>query len=173
MRDSTSDLQSVTARIAKLEGQNRLLKRGGLTLLLLPLVLIVMGQARPSDALEAHSFVLRDSSGIKRAELAMAKEDAVLRFFDAKGLQTSSVMDGFVFLVDPEATKVAPETGYIMLSMAKGDPDIIVRDSNGFNASLGVTDSVTVRTGEQHKSTAASLTLFGSGKDGKVLWSAP
>jgi hypothetical protein len=175
MQNSTSDLTNLSARIEKLERQNRLFKRGGLALLLLPLALIVMGQARPSDTLEAHNFVLRDSGGTKRAELTMAKEDAVLRFFDSKGLQTSVVSDGLIFLVDPQHTKnLAPSVGgYVMLSVGSGEPDITVQDTQGFSAVLGVTDTVTSLTGEHHESSAASLKLLGPGKNANVLWSAP
>jgi hypothetical protein len=80
MQISTPDLQSLVTRVDKLERQNRLFKRGGLALLLAAATLILMGQARPSDTLEAHGFVLRDSSGIKRAELAVLAGGPVLRY---------------------------------------------------------------------------------------------
>ena len=51
------------------------------------------------------------------------------------------------------------------------EPLIVVNDPEGFSAQLGSVDLVTPRTGEQHKTSAASLVLFG--KDSKVLWSAP
>lgn len=44
-------------------------------------------------------------------------------------------------------------------------------DGEGFEATLGSTDLLTPSTGETHKTSAASLVLFG--KDKKVLWSAP
>lgn len=84
MQTSTPDLQSLVTRVDKLERQNRLFKRGGLALLLAAATLILMGQARPSDTLEAHSFVLSDSSGIKRAELAVLAGGPDIRFFDAR-----------------------------------------------------------------------------------------
>jgi hypothetical protein len=72
MQDLTSDIQSLAARVVKLEGQNRWLKRGACAALLLFGSVLVMGQARHlPDVIEAHSFVLRDSTGIKRAELTM------------------------------------------------------------------------------------------------------
>jgi len=59
----------------------------------------------------------------------------------------------------------------VSLGLTSLGPYVIVNDSEGFTAELGSTSLVTPRTGEQHKSSAASLVLFG--KDGKVLWSAP
>ena len=46
-----------------------------------------------------------------------------------------------------------------------------LQDKEGFGTHIGRTDLATPRTGETHKTSAASLVLFG--KDGKVLWSAP
>lgn len=182
MQSPPLDLPSLAARVEKLESQNRLLRRVGLAFLLLPLTLIVMAQAQPPRNLEAQSFVLRDSSGIKRAELSMGQEDAelrymgkddpVLRFFNSKGQQTSTVGDGIIFLIDPKKSKApSPFVGDIMLSMAGGEPSIDFGDTNGFHSFLGVTDTITTRTGEQHQTSAASITL--EGKDRKVLWSAP
>lgn len=173
MNPATPDLESLAVRMEKLEKQNRLLKRSGLALLLLPLCVALMGQAGPARTIEAQSFVLRDSNGIKRAELAMAKGDAILRFFNSKEQQTSTVSDGFIFLIDPQHTKATAEAGYVMLSMVQEEPSIIIRDTQGFSATLGVADTVTTVTGEQHKTTAASLKLFGPGKDGRVIWSTP
>lgn len=50
-------------------------------------------------------------------------------------------------------------------------PAIELSDANGFRADLGRNELVTPRTGGPHSTSAATLVL--SGKDGKVLWSAP
>jgi hypothetical protein len=46
-----------------------------------------------------------------------------------------------------------------------------VIDAQGFAAQLGVTELVTPRTGENHNTSAASLTLFDNSKN--VIWKAP
>jgi hypothetical protein len=46
-----------------------------------------------------------------------------------------------------------------------------IADPNGFRSVIGSVDLETPRTGERHKTSAASVVLFG--KDGKLLWSAP
>ena len=48
---------------------------------------------------------------------------------------------------------------------------VLVHDTDGFAATLGVTDLLTSRTGEKHKTSAASLILFD--KEKNVLWRAP
>jgi hypothetical protein len=94
MQNSTSDFDVLAARVERLEKQNRRLKRGGLAVLLAAASVIVMGQARPSTTLGAQSFILRDASGGKRAELVLDSESPrstptpTLRFFDDKGNQT-------------------------------------------------------------------------------------
>jgi hypothetical protein len=178
MDNATSNFYSLAARVEKLEKQNRFLKRAGLALLVLPAALIFMGQSRAPRAIEAEDFILRDAAGTKRAELSMGADAAGLLFFNSKGQTSSFLTDGMILLGDPQNTKVKPESGlresgYVMLSMVDSAPRVQLRDSDGFSASLGVTDTVTVGTGQTHKSSAASLTLFGAGKPEKVLWSAP
>src|SRR5579871_2721695 len=94
MQTSASHLDLLAVRVERLERQNRLLKRGGLMLLLTAASLIVMGQARPNTAVDAQRYTLRDAKGAKRAELLLdsespqSKPDPTLRFFDDKGNQT-------------------------------------------------------------------------------------
>ncbi len=168
MQNSTSDVQYLTARIEKLERQNQWMKRGGYCVLLFFTAVLAMGQAQPTRTLEAQSFVLTDSSGIKRAELAMHNAYPTLRFFDAHG-RTRIALDGSS---DSPAfgprIELSGEEDRVRLSMGliREEPQVIVNDAQGFSAQLGSTpDLVNVRTG------AASLILWG--KNGKVLWIAP
>ena len=170
MEKQTLELRGIVSRLERLEKQNRWLKRVCVVSLLLPACIVVMAQANRREAVEAESFVLKDAQGTKRAELAMGRDDASLFFFDAKGQQTSRLSDGFLFLVTPEGSSKT-QVGYVILSMANGEPSVILRDRDGFSATLGVADMVVQRIGEQHKTSAASLTLFGKGD--KVIWSAP
>lgn len=64
----------------------------------------------------------------------------------------------------------------LFLSDSNGQVDlekasVDVSDFHGFRAVIGHTDLETPRTGESHKTSAASIVLFG--KDGKALWTAP
>jgi hypothetical protein len=142
----TPDLQSLTVRIEKLERQNRLLKHGGLVLLLASMALIVMGQVGPPRTLDAQSFVLRDSAGIKRAELAVANASPSLRFFDAHGkthiaLEESSNSSAFGPRIElsGEEDKVR-----LSLGLIREEPHIIVNDAQGFSAQLGSTPDLSL-----------------------------
>lgn len=173
MDESNARVESLAIRVERLERQNRLLKGFTLCSVLLPVCLLVMGQAGPARTIEARRFVLRDSSGVKRAELGMGQSDAVLRFFNSKEQQTSLVSDGLIFLIDPQHEDARAQAGYVILSVAEGEPDITVRDTQGYSAILGVADTTTPSTGEQQRSTAASLKLFGPNKNPSAIWSAP
>jgi hypothetical protein len=59
--------------------------------------------------------------------------------------------------------------GSLVLNGDKGN--IVLKDKDGFETSIGTTDLVTTRTGETHKTSGASVVLFD--KDKKVLWQAP
>ena len=76
MDPSNADLMSLAARVERLEMQNRLFKRAGIALLLLPLSLVITAQARPPHIVEAEEFVLRDSNGTKRAALQLTQTAA-------------------------------------------------------------------------------------------------
>jgi len=62
-------------------------------------------------------------------------------------------------------------TGAIGFLSLGPEPILVLRDSQNFQAHLGVTDTETTRTGESHKTSAASLVFFD--KDGKVIGKSP
>ena len=75
MNNQTIELQAVVERLERIEKQNRILRRVGLALLLLPLALLVMGQARQPRTVEAEKFVLVDSSGKTWAALQVGQTE--------------------------------------------------------------------------------------------------
>ena len=226
MESQETGLQTLAARVEKLERQNRWLRLGGLSLLLLGVSIFVMAQAAPSRRIEAEDFVLKDSAGMKRAELSLLSANPVLRFFDPSGNvgavvnangytifgtgtmtvrsgQQSNQVPVARMTLFPEGLSFENSDGKeaILLGGVENPPTnmntsagltlfvpnggaasatlfasqdgtaLSLTDSNGFQAVLGNIKTVTTRTGEQHTTSAASLTLFD--KDGKVLWSAP
>jgi hypothetical protein len=62
-------------------------------------------------------------------------------------------------------------TEHASLNMDAPGPSLDLSDKQGFMATIGSTDLETSRTGETHKTSAASIVLLG--KSGNVLWSAP
>lgn len=86
MPTSESSLESLANRVAKLEAQNRHLKKTGITLFIVAVAMITMGQAKPTviraqkfvvvnaggkeqAVLEARSLYLYDDEGVKRVDL--------------------------------------------------------------------------------------------------------
>ena len=59
----------------------------------------------------------------------------------------------------------------IDVSVGSDGPIVELGDKQGFQAALGTTSTQSTRTGTSHKTSAASLVMFGA--DAKVLWSAP
>ena len=96
--------------------------------------------------------------GQERARANFSEDDlvgigAVLMLQDEKGLLQTRLRQGEVLTHTVNATEVS------------------VLDAEGFAATVGVADLVTPRTGEKHKTSAASLVLFD--KDKNVIWKAP
>lgn len=92
-------------------------------------------------------FTLSDSEGLPR--VLFGQNDH------------SSDADGGAFLY--------VESGRGIVRLTAGG--VLVYDAEGFEAFLGTADLETAGTGEKHKTSAASLTLFG--KDKNVIWRAP
>ena len=66
-------MNDLDARIAKLEKENRMLKRVGLVGAVAVACIVLMGQAS-KKTIEANEFVLKDDAGQVRARLAMSKD---------------------------------------------------------------------------------------------------
>ena len=80
-----------------------------------------------------------------------------------------TVFDGnpFLWLADDKEMQRLS----LSVNVKTNEPSISMSDAQGFETRIGSTDLVTPRTGETHKTSAASVVLFG--KDRNVLWSAP
>ncbi len=213
---SEQERDQILSRIERLETENGRLKRGALVLLLaiasIGLVGGLMGQTTPQRKrapasapaplpapalpknIEAESFVLKDSAGKVRAELAMSGTGPALKLRDASGsaLVTISLNDAapggpFVLLSDPQhhagVTMSVLENAGSQLLLTGDRPDIQAHigvapdgtslqlaDAEGFSANIG-NNVQSAKNGQAKKTTAASITLFN--KDRKVLWSQP
>jgi hypothetical protein len=116
-------------------------------------------------------LILYDANGKLRAELAAAPNGPGLILGDANG-NTEAWLEGAsngpgpgLALYDANG-KLRAELG-----VWQDGPALQLNDASGFETHIGVTDLVTPANGETHKTSAASIVLFG--KDRKVLWSAP
>ena len=191
MNSPSHGLEDLQGRLLKLEKQNRRFKQLGVAVLTVPAILLLMGQAASKKTIEANEFILRDDSGNVRARLEVDKGVAQLLLFDPDGSEKMGIDSGTVGGKDlitlsgasvmlhhnAEFGLLVPDT-LLMGSAAEqtsrmelGRGGLRVTDVQGFSASFGVTDLVTPRTGETHKTSAASLVLFDNEK--KVIWKAP
>jgi len=166
-------LQEVIQRLERLERQNRRMKRVGVVSLLLASCLLLMGQAprRPTGirTVEAERFVLKDHMGRERATLEQTNGAAWLTLADpsGKGSATLQVSEGEakLYLGNKQDVHMAE------LRVVKGEPWLDLIDGSGFRTIVGSTDLVTTRTGESHKTSAASLLMLNP--HGNVIWRAP
>ncbi len=214
MNGPAQQQRSLESRIGQLEKESLMWKRIGLANLLFLACIGLMGQAKqrrtpkptPTPApvtppppprakiVEAESFVLRDTNGRVRAELAMSGAGPSLKLRDESGsaLVTLSLNDSapsgpLLLLSDPQhhasfALSVLEGAGS-QLSLAGERPDIQLRlrtapdgtalelsDKDGFSATIGNGVQAS-KNGKAKKTSAASIALFG--KDRRVLWSTP
>jgi hypothetical protein len=190
-------LEDLQERIVKLEQQTRRFKQCGVGILAIAAVILVMGQAPSKKTVEANEFVLRDTSGNARARLYVENDGykggtPTMVFLNTKGVtnleldgSVAGLFGGTVAINDEQGRRVSTwfandTSGAFWIS----DPNLKkpagviltpgnvgVTDDAGFEASLGTTDLVTPSTGETHKTSAASLTLFD--KEKHVIWKAP
>jgi len=153
MQSSTTDTQSLFARVEILEKQNKLFKRAGLALLLLPVAFVVMGQAKPDRNLDVDTI---HASKI-----------------DANVIELRNEESGTLTLITPgfATMQQTKDKNIVTISVLSEGPSLSLIDKQGFEAALGVWGTLTPRTGETHQTSAASLILFD--RDKKVLWSAP
>lgn len=184
--------EDLQGRLLKLEQQNRLFKQLGAAVLIIPALLLVMGQTPSKKTIVANEFILRDTSGRVRARLGMDDKMPGIALLNENGQPMVLLADASSYLAGiggsgqifnsqgQERGRFAADSGG-MLSLVGGDPKthtttltdegLRVFDSQGFEAQLGVSDLVTPSTGETHKTSAASLVLFDKAKN--VIWHAP
>jgi len=88
-------LEALAERVAKLEAQNRRMKRVGIAVLLIAATGVLMGQAKPGKVVQANAFHLMDTNGKMVAKLGVgAKGKPSLTFFDNKDLPVASLDGG-------------------------------------------------------------------------------
>jgi hypothetical protein len=141
-----SSLESLAIRVAKLEAQNRRLKKAGIAALFIAMAVLTMGQAKPDRTIDVDSITAAKIS----ARVIELRE----------GSNTVKILlPGSIIVSEKDKANVN-------ISTSDG-PSLVLNDMDGFETALGVTSLVTTKTGESHKTSAASVVLLG--KDHKVL----
>jgi hypothetical protein len=208
------ELAAVLSRVERLEKQNRSLKKGALLFLVAIASVGLTAQTRqpPSSsqrpkgrapapaptpagptAVEAQSFILKDSNGHVRAELGLAGSTPSLKFKDESGstlvtlaLNSDTPGGPLLLLSDPQhhasvALSVLEHAGpqlsltgeradiQLHMAVAPDGTTLELSDKDGFTTSIG--NGVVPKNGQAKHTSAASIVLYG--KQRKVLWSVP
>ena len=119
-----------------------------------------------SVGVEGGGMMLVDSQGHERGSFLASDTTAYLRISDVKGSLKTAAGEQAIIVEDGA---LIARSGKDMSAIIGGG--VKVSDSQGFEATLGTTDLVTPRSGETHRTSAASLVLFDSNKN--VIWKAP
>jgi hypothetical protein len=154
MNSQPNTFENFHDRILKLEKQNRRLKQCGVAVLIIPALVLVMGQAPVTKqdtsikAIEATEFILRDSNGKVRARLSADAgrgklSETTLEFFDNTGLSKLTLTSG------PVVPLLAIPGGFVQLDDAHGKGRTILSsagielrgDSEKLRGALEVNDS--------------------------------
>ena len=126
------------------------------------------------QTITAHEFDVVDNSGKVRVSMNLSAEDAsAIALYDAQGIpHVQMIVAPFdshplIGLSDAEgaSAEIALHRG--------GSPNITLKDANGFEMDLGSTATVNAKTGTSEKTSAASITMFGSDREHHVIWQAP
>lgn len=112
MQSQTPDIQSIAARVEKLEKQNRRIKTLCLFLVFLPTLAIVACQSRSADVVEAQRIALRDKSGKTRIEITMSYDaspngNPVIRLLDENGKDRTVIGAGVLSVSGGKQTQLA------------------------------------------------------------------
>lgn len=119
--------------------------------------------------------VLRSSPGVDTGillqsgdqELASLTARQGLRMWDPSGPPAGC----------PPLSSTSGKPGYcgpeVQVSADTSGPNLSLFDPRGFGLALGVADLASLTTGETHRTSAASIVMFGSDKDHHVIWQAP
>jgi len=187
MESIENRLQELQIRFDRLEKQNRRWKRGALGVALIVGCVLAMGQASPSRTIEGEELLLHDSSGTVRVRIsATDRFGPLLDLYGEDGKSLRVRLNGTaessglvltnrkqIMMLDESSLTISEGMSPRVVLNGSGEnaPSLALTDADGFSAAAGSTETVTTKTGEKQKRSAASVMLFG--KDGKVLWSAP
>jgi len=171
-------LEVLSARLDRLERENRRMRRAGGVLLAGLAALVLTGQALPAGAprvVEAELFVLRDSGGSTRAVLhTQADGSPSLDFRDAAGRPRASLGvqgDAAHFGL----TGTSGKGGTFLRTQANGRPSLILADANGTRrATLFLSDdgSATLAFSDRQRASRVVLNALENGPLGLWLYDA-
>lgn len=164
-------IEDLSARLEKVERQYRMIRAGGICVLVLAAAWVTMGQAAgPPREIKAGSFSLVDSGESVLARLDAGPDGGPgLALFDGKGRVAFGLS---AFNAGGVTMRLGGKDGHVNLSVGKdGSQTLRFGDDQHPRAILGVTDLGGGKGGIPVRTEASSLVLFD--KDGKVIERLP
>jgi hypothetical protein len=115
MPEESMELRAIVARLARVERENRSLKRAGVSVLVILGAIFVMGQAQGTKTIDATQFNVRDSRGRIRGVLGTHEGFTFLNLYGPEGVHSAgpSVSDSVM-------VGNGPEGQYVIFTDAKG-----------------------------------------------------
>lgn len=124
-------MDTVVQRLARVERENRRLKRLGGLMLLGFTAVVLMGQTKGARVVEAEKFVLRDPTGKVRASLSTLPDSSVgfaILSADGKSLSLSAEGDGTMGLTMYDKSKKLRAE---IFTLADGSGGLALYDASG------------------------------------------
>ncbi|HEY7675583.1 MAG TPA: hypothetical protein VIG69_00825 [Candidatus Methylomirabilis sp.] len=170
------DLEALRERLARLERENRRVRRTGAVVLAGLAAVVLLGQAAPGNVgrtVEAEQFVLRSADGKVRAVLhTRADGSPHLDFRDAAGNARASLgMLGDV--AGLSLTEAAGNGGVILHTQADGRPSLTFTDRNGgrrMTLFLTHDGSSTLAFSDRHRASRMVLNAIDNGPMGLFFY---
>ena len=196
-----SGAEILQVRVAKLEKENRRIKKLAVAAFAGIALLFVMGQTPARKTVEANEFVVKDAHGNTRIRLGVdpKNDSAVLWMQTAKGDEGASLSDSGMILQQDGVVRTVIGDSALTLANSQGQPnvritaaddaerDLFIEGNTGYlsylpGQALEISDSdgysaamgsteVRGAKGANTHTNAASLLL--TDPDKKVLWKAP
>jgi hypothetical protein len=182
-----SQASEINARLAKLERENRRMKKVGIVAIVFASVLFISGQAKTNKIVEANEFRLLDASGKERATLDVFRgqpelfirslngQSDVLLGTDPSGpfLIMGPLTGQATVTLKPDNLSLEGPAGKLRIALnhEAGGPNLTIEDNEGYSTVLGRSDLVLTKIGKKEQTPAASLVLFDKGR--KLLWAVP
>jgi hypothetical protein len=124
-------------------------------------------------SLDGDGIGLADQRGKLRAGLQLLQGAPGVYFYDSTEKLRLAMAAGLKDAPDGSGLTVWDKTGkgHASLEGSANGISLTLADRQGFEAKIGTSELVTTRTGESHKTSAASMVLFDTDKT--VIWKAP
>ncbi len=167
---------TIEQRVAKLERQNKWMKRAGGLALAAVACVVLMGQGKPKELpdLRARSLTITDAKGKRRISLHATEAGPRLDLYDANGHARVNI--SYIEESGQAAIMLLGTKALVFLNASRGSAHLQINDKDG-NSAL---DGSALNLDAAREKARARLSVFRGSpsvelrdKDGSVIWQAP